>query len=192
LIEIPQYIRALIFDCDGTLVDTMPIHLDAWKKAFEMNDRDFPFDFIESLKGASAVNIMELYNEQYNDNIDISKVISDKSNITRKIIIKAKPILPIAEIVQKYKNILPMSVVSGGSLFNVETSLSAAGLIEYFDIVITSFDKLPAKPEPDMFLEAARRMNVKPELCLVFEDGDFGLEAAKRAGMTSIDVRKYL
>jgi beta-phosphoglucomutase-like phosphatase (HAD superfamily) len=170
----------------------MPLHLDAWKKAFEMNNRDFPYDFIESLKGASAVNIMELYNEHYNDNINISKIIADKANLTRKIIIKAKPILPISEIVQKYKNFLPMAVVSGGSFYNVETSLSVAGLLEYFEIVITSHDKLPAKPEPDMFLEAARRMNVKPELCLVFEDGDFGLEAARRAGMPSIDVRKYL
>ena len=85
-----------------------------------------------------------------------------------------------------------MSVASGGSEYNVHASLTSIGIFNLFDFVLTSSDKIQAKPNPEIFLECARRMNVAPENCLVFEDGDFGLEAAERAGMKSVDVRKYL
>jgi len=192
MIKIPQNIQGLIFDCDGTLVDTMPMHLDAWKKAFEMNGREFPYEFIDSLKGTPIKKIIELYNEHFNDNLDIEKVVKEKSEIIRDAIKQTKPIKPVVDIALKHKNILPMSVASGGSKYNVYTSLNAVGILDLFTPILTSEDKIPSKPNPDIFLECAKQMNVAPEDCLVFEDGDLGLEAAERAGMKSVDIRKYI
>lgn len=192
MIKIPENIKGLIFDCDGTLVDTMPLHLIAWRKAFELNNRDFPEVFIDSLKGASGREIIKIYNEKFNDDLDAEKVLSDKAIFTNEVIKNAKEIKPIADIARKYKDLLPMSIASGGSKYNVETSLTAAGIRNLFEIVLTSQDDIKPKPNPDIFIEAAKRMNVNPNDCLVFEDGDFGLEAAERAGMFSIDVRLYI
>jgi len=192
LIKIPPNIKGLIFDCDGTLVDTMPLHMDAWKKAFEIHGRDFPYDFIDSLKGTPLPEIVQMYNKEFNDNIDFEKVAKDKSDLTHESIKKAKPIKPVVDVALKYKDVLPMSVASGGSEYNVHTSLTSAGILELFSPILTSKNKIPGKPNPDIFLECAKQMNIAPEDCLVFEDGDFGLEAAERAGMQSIDVRKYL
>jgi len=192
MIKIPENIKALIFDCDGTLADTMGLHLDAWKRAFEMNDREFPHEFIDSLKGTSGKEIVKMYNEKYNDNLSLEKILKDKETFTKEKIKNAKAIQPIVDIALKYKSVLPLSVASGGSEYNVHTSLTSIGIFNLFDFVLTSSDKIQAKPNPEIFLECARRMNVAPENCLVFEDGDFGLEAAERAGMKSVDVRKYL
>jgi len=192
MIKIPKNIKALIFDCDGTLVDTMPLHLEAWKKAFEKNGRDFPHDFIDSLKGAPLIEIVQMYNEKFNDNLDLEKIANDKAEFTREAIKKAKPIQQVVDVALKNKNVMPMSVASGGSEYNVHSSLTSVGILDLFAPVLTSKNKIPAKPNPDIFLECAKQMNVAPEDCLVFEDGDFGLEAAERAGMQSVDVRKYL
>jgi HAD superfamily hydrolase (TIGR01509 family) len=192
MIKIPLNIKGLIFDCDGTLVDTMPLHMDAWKTAFEMNGREFPHDFIDSLKGTPLPQIVQMYNKEFNDNIDYRKVAKDKSDITHETIKQAKPIKPVVDVALKNKDLMPMSVASGGSEYNVHTSLSVVGILDLFSPILTSKEDIPGKPNPDIFLECAKRMNVAPEDCLVFEDGDFGLEAAKRAGMQSIDIRKYI
>ena len=192
MIKIPSNIKALIFDCDGTLVDTMPLHLDAWKKAFELNGREFPHDFIDSLKGAPGPEIVRLYNEQFNDNLDFEKVAKEKASFTHQSIKNAKPIQQVVDVAIKYKDLIPMSVASGGSEYNVHTSLTSTGILDLFNPILTSSNNISPKPNPDIFLECAKQMNVAPEDCLVFEDGDFGLEAAERAGMQSIDVRKHI
>ncbi len=192
MIKIPENIKALIFDCDGTLVDSMPLHMDAWQKAFELNGREFPADFIDSLKGAPIKDIIRLYNEKYSDNLDFVKIAKDKYNFSNESIKNVKPIKPVVDIAIEYKGIMPMSVASGGSEYNVHTSLNTVGIFDLFNPVLTSNNKIAPKPNPDIFLECAKQMNVAPEDCLVFEDGDFGLEAAERAGMQSVDVRKYL
>ena len=170
----------------------MPLHLDAWKKAFELNERDFPHDFIDSLKGAPLPEIIKMYNEKFNDNLDVDKIGKEKAGFTSEAIKNAKPIQPVVDVAIKNKNVLPMSIASGGSEYNVHTSLNSVGILDLFSPVLTAKNKIPAKPNPDIFLECAKQMNIAPEDCLVFEDGDFGLEAAKRAGMQSVDVRKYL
>lgn len=192
MIEIGSDIKGLIFDCDGTLVDTMPLHLNAWQKAFEMNGREFPREFIDSLKGAPGPEIVRRYNVEFNDNLNFDKVASDKAEFTREVIKNAKPIKPVVDIALKYKDSLPMSVASGGSEFNVHSSLTSIGIKDLFKVILTSDDKVAAKPEPDIFLECAKQMDVPPKNCLVFEDGDLGLLAAEKAGMQSVDVRKYL
>ena len=120
-------------------------------------------------------------------------VMNIKSAITRKVIHNAKPIVPVVELAQKYKNKLPLAVASGGSRYNVESSLAAIGLgVDYFDIVLTSQETKIPKPDPEIFLKCSTILGVSPKDCIVFEDGDFGIEAAKKANMPWIDIRDYI
>jgi len=102
-----------------------------------------------------------------------------------------KPIEPVAEIARKYYGKLPMAVGTGGHREAVEQTLIITGLRKYFDIIITANDVDNFKPHPETFLKCAELMNVEPEFCEVFEDGDLGLEAAQMAGMIATDVRSW-
>lgn len=193
MFTIPENIKAIIFDCDGTLVDTMPIHRKAWKEAFEKSGREFPAEFIDSLKGAAGATIVKYYNDKFEDTLNPEEILKFKAQITKNVIHSAKPIIPVIDVAKKYKDKLPMAVASGGSRYNVESSLAAVGLgADYFDVVLTSMETTNPKPDPEIFLKSAEAMNVAPEDCIVFEDGDFGIEAAKQAGMEWIDVREFI
>ena len=192
MIPVDDHIRALIFDCDGTLADNMPLHMTAWRDAFTACGEPFPRDFVDQLKGTPAEKVMEVYNRRYGRHINPKAFAEDKHRRARTLLIKSKPIIPVVAIVQKYKGILPMAVASGSTRENVQITLTAIDIADCFDTIITSDDRIDPKPSPDIFLEAARRLRVTPSLCQVFEDGDVGLEAARRAGMVVTDVRTYL
>ncbi|MBI9073469.1 MAG: HAD family phosphatase [Melioribacteraceae bacterium] len=192
MIEISSDIKALLFDCDGTLADTMPIHLNAWDESFKLVNRICPIDFFDSMKGAPAEKIIKIYNEKFDDDLHPEKFAKSKDNLIIEKLKNAKPIKPVADLAFQYKNILPVAVVSGGLKRNVLLTLEALGMEDHFDAIITSDDGLAPKPNPDMFLEAAKRLNVSPENCLVFEDADLGIEAAVNANMKFIDVREFI
>jgi HAD superfamily hydrolase (TIGR01509 family) len=173
--------KGLIFDCDGTLADTMPLHMEAWCQTFADYGEECPYEFVNSLKGTPAEKIVEMFNHKFGRKINPIKFAQDKNRRSRKKLRQAQPIDPIIKIVRNYRGKLPMAV-----------ALEVIGLKDYFVAVITSDDKLKAKPAPDIFIEAARRMKVEPALCQVFEDGDVGLQAAREAGMIATDVRPYL
>jgi len=100
--------------------------------------------------------------------------------------------VPVAKIALDFQGKLPMSVVSGGTRKNVLRTLKAIGMADFFEAVITADDGLRPKPDPQMFIEAAKRMGVSAESCQVFEDGDPGIQAARAAGMPFVDVRPYV
>jgi HAD superfamily hydrolase (TIGR01509 family) len=184
--------KGFIFDCDGTLADTMPLHMEAWCQTFADYDEECPYEFINRLKGTPAEKIVEKFNHKFGRNINPIKFAQDKNRRSRKKLRQAKPIDPVIKIARNYHGKLPMAVASGGTRRNVLLTLEVIGLKDYFVAVITSDDKLKAKPAPDIFLEAARRMKVEPAYCQVFEDGDVGLQAAREAGMIATDVRLYI
>ena len=192
MIPVAEHIRALIFDCDGTLADNMSLHMTAWRDTFIALGEDFPREFVDRLKGTPAKKIIELYNHEYNRHIDAEAFAEDKHRRARTLLLNSKPIMPVVAVVRKYSGVLPMAVASGSTRENVQITLTAIGAADCFDTIITSEDRVDPKPSPDIFLEAARRMQVNPSLCQVFEDGDVGLEAARRAGMEATDVRSYL
>jgi beta-phosphoglucomutase family hydrolase len=189
MIKIPDNIKGLIFDCDGTLADTMPIHLDAWRKTIESVGRKFELDFFNSMKGTSTKEIIRHFNNRYDDELKLEEVVDIKADHTTENLKTAQPFEPIVDIVHHYKDKLPMAVASGGRKENVETVLESLNIKDFFVTIITSTDGYNPKPEPDIFLKCAERMDVKPEDCLVFEDGDFGIQAAQKAGMHYYDVR---
>jgi beta-phosphoglucomutase family hydrolase len=192
LIIISPETKGLIFDCDGTLADTMPLHMEAWCETFADYGEECPYEFINRLKGTPAETMVEKFNQKYGRKIDPIKFAQDKNRRSRKKLRQAQPIDPVIKIVRNYRGKLPMAVASGGTRRNVLMTLEVIGLKDDFAAVITADDKLKAKPAPDIFLEAARRMNVEPSHCQVFEDGDVGLQAARAAGMMATDVRPYI
>lgn len=192
MIKIEKNIKGLIFDCDGTLVDTMPLHIESWEEAFTQIGLKLPEDFIDRFKGIPSADIVRKYNLEFNTDLDPDGTAALKNSIVKKKIPFAKPIQKIVNIAIEYKGKLPMAVASGGNRTNVYTSLETIGLEDHFDTVVTSNDNVKPKPFPDIFLEAAKRIGVEPENCLVFEDGDMGIDAAHKAGMPVIDVRDYI
>jgi beta-phosphoglucomutase-like phosphatase (HAD superfamily) len=182
----------LIFDCDGTLADTMPLHIRAWSEAFADAGEVPPRDFLEPLKGKPERDIVEIYNSRFKSRLDSSRLLADKHRRFQAVIGEIRPIEPVVDVARFWLGRLPMAVVSGGTRENVRQTLEVIGILSWFPVVLTADDGLTPKPAPDMFLEAARRLDVSPSACRVFEDGDLGLEAARAAGMTAVDVRPWL
>jgi HAD superfamily hydrolase (TIGR01509 family) len=188
--EVPDYIKGLIFDCDGTLVDSMPLHMKAWEHAITQAGGKWDYDFIFSKKGMKGKDILALYNDSFGMDLDTEHFASIKQEYFREHCVEMKPIEDVVNIVHRYASRLPMAVASGGSRENVLLSLELIGLKGYFAAIVTADDKdVQPKPSPEIFLEAAKRINVDPKLCQVFEDGDIGLEAARKAGMLATDIR---
>ena len=189
MMDVNPRIRGLIFDCDGTLADTMSQHMEAWEKAFKDVGEPYRPDFFDPLRGMDEEDIVSLYNQQYHRNLDPKELVDRKHSYFRKWPHPIEPIQPVVDLVRRYADALPMAVVSGGRRENVCLTLDSIGIRHFFLTILTADDPFPPKPAPDLFLEAARRLNVAPDLCQVFEDGDLGLEAARLAGMAATDVR---
>jgi HAD superfamily hydrolase (TIGR01509 family) len=182
----------LIFDCDGTLVDSMPLHMKAWTIALEKFGLVYDYEFFYSRRGMSEEEIIHQFKQKVNSQVESEKIVSAKHEYYYSHLNSVKPIKIVVDIVLAYKNKLPMAVVTGGTKENVLASLKVIGIDNYFKILVTSDNNLRPKPAPDLFLEAAKILDVEPEYCQVFEDGPLGIEAANRAGMIAIDVIPYI
>ena len=185
-------IKGLIFDCDGTLADSMPLHMDAWKAAFKKFDTYYNEDYLFSLKGMKEIEIIDLYNKKFNKNIDPALMVNTKHEFFMKNIESVKPIEEIVEIAKFYYSKLPLAVVSGSVGKIVNTELKVLGILNLFEFVLTADDPYKPKPDPDIFNTAAFKLNLSPGECMVFEDGDPGLNAAEKAGMKTVDIRNYI
>ncbi|HCV43805.1 MAG TPA: hypothetical protein DGH68_10010 [Bacteroidetes bacterium] len=189
MIEVPSHIRGLIFDCDGTLVDSMPLHMKAWEHAIVKARAVWNYDFFFSKKGMEEREIVDLYNREFSMTLDRVATVHAKHMFFREHPSEFKPIKNVVDVVWRYKDNLPMAVASGSTRQNVLMELETIGIKHLFSTILTADDDIKPKPAPDIFLEAARRIKVAPHLCQVFEDGELGLDAARRAGMLSTDVR---
>lgn len=185
--------QGLIFDSDGTLVDTMPLHYLAWQETVQPEGAHFPEQLFYDLAGVPSDRITEILNEKFGYQLDPQETAEKKEELfLHKYLPQARPIPSVVEIAKAYKGKLPMAVATGGIPAVVNLALKAIGMENFFDTIVTSQDVANGKPAPDTFLEAARRLNVDSEYCVVFEDSDLGLEGARRAGMTPVDVRPWL
>ncbi|HVN47819.1 MAG TPA: HAD-IA family hydrolase [Bacteroidota bacterium] len=191
-IEVPSHIKGLIFDCDGTLVDSMPLHMKAWEYAITSAGSPWNYDFLFSKKGMQSKDILALYNSEFKLSLNVKEVVAKKQEYFRNHFKEMQEIRIVTDVVRRYAGKMPMAVASGGSRSNVTLQLEIAGIRKYFSVVLTADDDVKPKPSPDIFLEAARQIGVEPKLCQVFEDGDIGLDAAKAAGMLGTDIRPYL
>jgi HAD superfamily hydrolase (TIGR01509 family) len=185
--------RGLIFDCDGTLADTMPYHREGWQQAFDAAGVSVPEDWLDSLRGTPEKRVVALANERFGLDLDPAETVAAKHLVYRRLLAGVRPIEPVVAVVRAHRGRLPMAVASGGTREDVHTIVQRLGLAGEFAVVLTADDDdIEHKPSPQIFLEAARLMDVEPAACQVFEDGDYGLEAARRAGMIATDVRPYI
>ena len=175
--------EAYIFDCDGTLADTMPLHYMAWCAALKDDSCVFPEALFYELGGTPTEKIVEILNERCGTALPPRETALKKEEIYIKMIPQILPIEPVIELVNQYHGSRPMAVASGGYRRIVLQTLNALGIADKFDAIVGAEDYVHSKPAPDPFLEAARRLGVPPEKCLVFEDAQIGIQAAKAAGM---------
>jgi len=184
--------EGLIFDCDGTVVDTMPIHYAAWCSTTAKHGLEFPEDRFYALGGVSPFEVLRMLSEEQGVEIDAEAVTFQKEARYMELIDDAGEIPEVMQIVREHHGKLPMAIASGGTHETVEGILQHCGIRHYFDAIVTSQDVQNPKPAPDTFLEAARRIKVAPEKCRAYEDADMGIKAIIAAGMEPIDVREML
>ncbi len=178
-----------IFDCDGTLVDTMPLHYRAWRRVLDEYGGQFPESLFYSLGGKPSEMILELLRDEQGLKIDdIAAAARRKEDYYLAFIPDVKPIEPVLEFARRWHGHKPLAVASGGTRRNIEMTLEAVGIRALFDTVVCVEDYVHGKPAPDAFLEAARRLGVAPSRCLVFEDSPLGVQAAAAAGMQCVFV----
>jgi HAD superfamily hydrolase (TIGR01509 family) len=188
-IDVPDFIRGLIFDCDGTLVDSMPLHMRAWEYVITSSGGRWDLAFFQSKKGMQEAKIVALYNIEFGLALDPDATVKAKHEFFRLHASEFKPIPHVVDVVQRYRDTLPMAVVSGGVREIVDLELGSLHIKNLFEVILTADDGIKSKPAPDIFLEAARRIGINPENCQVFEDGDLGLTGARLAGMLATDIR---
>lgn len=180
-----------IFDCDGTVVDSMPLHYHAWVAALQAHKAPFEFtqDYFYKSAGVAEADVTRRLNAEHGSDLDPEGVVKTKQEWFFEHMHELKSVAAVEEIVRKLAEAgTPISVASGSELCVVEPELEIVGLRDCFEIIVTPEFVEHGKPFPDMFLLAAEKMNVAAADCLVYEDGQSGIDAAAAAGMTSVYV----
>jgi beta-phosphoglucomutase-like phosphatase (HAD superfamily) len=184
--------KGLIFDCDGTLADTMPLHWQAWQTVTARYKLHFPEDRFYALGGVPSRDIFKMLADEQGVTLDHLKASHEKEAEYLALMTEAGPIHAVVNIARQNYGKLPMAVASGGTRQIIEQVLEHLGIRNLFKAVVTSECVVNQKPAPDIFLEAARRIRVEPRFCRAYEDTDVGLQAIRAAGMEAVDVRGLL
>ena len=187
--EVPPWVRGLVFDCDGTIADTMPLHYEAWVAALREYGHEFPEALFYEMAGIPTDRIIEILNDKHGYTLPVQESAARKDSLFVELIPRVKPIEPVVRLVEKYAGQLPMAVATGGTRALCSKTLDVLGLLHHFRALVTADDVAHGKPAPDIFLEAARRIDVPAKECCAFEDAELGLQAARAAGMLTIDIR---
>jgi HAD superfamily hydrolase (TIGR01509 family) len=180
--------RAYLFDCDGTIADSMPLHYIAWKSALAEWGCAFDEKLFYSWGGKPVDEIISTLNRMNGLNMPVEAVGQRKENLYFDLLPQLKAIPEVVEHIDAQHGRIPFAVVSGGRRSSVVRSLTTLNLLDKFDTIVGADDYTNSKPAPDAFLLAAARLGVAPQDCLVFEDTDLGIQAATAAGMASVKV----
>ncbi len=186
-----QSIEGFVFDCDGTLADSMPPHFRAWAAISSEYGFDFDEDRFYALGGWPTHKVAALLISETGVDHDIKAISDKKEALFVDLMHTVRPIEPMVELVKRLHGVRPMAVATGGIPSLCYPLLKQIGIFECFDAIVTSLDVEHGKPAPDIFLEAARRIGADPTKCMAYEDVDPGIIAAKAAGMNVIDVRQF-
>jgi HAD superfamily hydrolase (TIGR01509 family) len=179
---------AYLFDCDGTIADSMPLHYLAWKQALGEWNCEFDEKLLYEWGGMPIVEIISTLNKQRGLNMPVETVAHRKESLYFELLPQLKGVPEVLEHIEAKHGQIPFAVVSGSTRDSVTASLIALNLLDKFDTLVCAGDYTKSKPDPDAFLIAALRLGVAPESCLVFEDTEMGIQAATSAGMASVKI----
>ena len=185
-------IKGIIFDCDGTLADTMPLHWRAWQAIARRHQLEFPEERFYALGGVPTRDILKMLSLEQGVPIDPISVAHEKETEYLPLIHQVEPVNVVVGVAREHHGKIPMAVASGGTKKIITQVLEHLGIARLFAAVVTSEDVTRQKPAPDIFLEAARRLGVAPACCRAYEDTELGLQAIRAAGMEAVDVRRLL
>jgi beta-phosphoglucomutase family hydrolase len=184
--------QAYLFDCDGTIADSMPLHYKAWTKALADYGATYDEDLFYAWGGKPVRKIIADLNEMQGLNMPVDTLAARKESYYHAQLHELKGIPDVIEHIEAQHGRIPFAVVSGSRRASVVGSLTALGLLDKFDVLVCAEDYKQGKPAPDGFLLAASKLGVAPEHCLVFEDTELGIQAATAAGMKSVLVAQPL
>ena len=179
---------AYLFDCDGTIADSMPLHYVAWKVALGKWNCDFDEQTFYAWGGMPTAEIIATLNQRQGLAMVVEAVCTEKENLYYEMLPQLKAIAEVVEHIEAQHRRIPFAVVSGGTRESVVASLTAVNLLDKFDVLVCAGDYRKGKPDPEPFLLAAEKLGVNPKDCLVFEDTEMGIQAATAAGMASVRV----
>jgi HAD superfamily hydrolase (TIGR01509 family) len=179
---------AYLFDCDGTIADSMPLHYIAWKQALGKWNCEFEEKLFYAWGGMPTADIIATLNKQQGLAMVVDTVCTEKETLYYEMLPQLKAIAEVVEHIEAQHKRIPFAVVSGGTLETVVASLTAVNLLDKFEVFVCAGDYKKGKPDPEPFLLAAERLGVNPRDCLVFEDTEMGIQAATAAGMASVRV----
>ena len=185
-------IKGIVFDCDGTLADTMPMHWRAWQVISAKHKFHFPEDRFYALGGVPSRDILKMIGQEQGVAMDPLAVSKEKEEAYLKHLEHVGPIECVVAIARENYGKIPLAVASGGTRDVIEIILNHLKIRNLFDAIVTSENVQRQKPAPDIFLEAARQIGVDPKFCRGYEDTDLGMQAIRSAGMEAVDVRDML
>jgi beta-phosphoglucomutase family hydrolase len=178
-----------IFDCDGTLADTMPLHFRAWTRIILELGGLFPEELFYQTGGKPTEQILEMLRDEHGLRVDdVKKAAQRKEEYFLELIHEVTPIEAVVQVARRWYGIKPLAVASGGFHRQIDLTLDTLGIRPLFTTVVCVEDYARGKPFPDPFLVAAQRLKVPPESCVVFEDSLLGVQAAAAAGMECVFV----
>jgi beta-phosphoglucomutase family hydrolase len=180
--------KAYLFDCDGTIADSMPLHYRAWKQALEEWNCEFDEELFYAWGGMPVAEIIATLNHRHGLSMPVEAVAHRKEKLYFQLLPELKPVPDVLEHIEAKPRGIPFAVVSGSTRESVTASLVSLNLLDRFDAMVCAGDYEKSKPDPEAFLLAAARLGVAPEDCLVFEDTEMGIQAAQAAGMASVKV----
>ena len=180
--------KAFLFDCDGTIVDSMPLHYVAWNKALSEWSCEFTEDLFYAWGGMPVAEIIATLNERQGLAMPVEEVATRKEQLYFDILPELKAVPEVLEHIHASHGRIPFAVVSGSTRDSVTRSLEILGILDRFETLVCAGDYAKSKPHPEPFLLAAKRLGIAPKDCLVFEDTEMGIQSATAAGMASVKI----
>lgn len=192
MINLHDNYDGLVFDMDGTLADTMPTHFSAWSRSMAEHGIVFSEERFYALGGVPASVIIDLLAQEQGKSVDADAVAEAKEDLFLELLKDVQPVIPVRAIAEFHRELIPMAIATGSPKWVADKILKALGIHDWFGAIVGADDVVNPKPAPDTYLRAAELIGVDPTRCHAFEDTELGMQSARNAGMTVININTLL